>query len=153
MSGAAMEATQGAVRLPVLDQPRPAPGLPAPPARGSSLHLPYCIHFLPQNLNSTENEIILALALQNINYTKNESFFPPDICSLNPGSRLRSMNQTHLDYFNPDKCLSKLQGLFIPDLNMSFKTLKNLKSASRHNTVARVPTSRKRNFSLVKTCV
>lgn len=85
-----------------------------------------------------------------MNCKKNESFFSLDICSLNPGSRLLSMNQTHLDYFNPDKCLSKLQGLFTPNLNTSFRTLKNLKSASPHCTVACVPNSRKRNFNLVK---
>lgn len=54
---------------------------------------------------------------------KKNDFFSLDICSLNPESRLLSMNQTHLDYFHPDKVLVKLPGPFSPSLSISFKML------------------------------
>lgn len=76
--------------------------------------------------------------------------FPAKHLLLKFRSRLLSLSQAHLDYFNPDKCLLKLQGLLIPNLSASFKILKSKGHSSLH-TVAHIPASRKRKFNPGKT--
>ena len=61
--------------------------------------------------------------------------FPAKHLLLKFRSRLLSLSQARLDYFNPDKCLLKLQGLLIPNLSASFKILKSKGHSSLH-TVA-----------------
>ena len=52
--------------------------------------------------------------------------FPAKHLLLKFRSRLLSLSQARLDYFNPDKCLLKLQGLLIPNLRITTSINKHI---------------------------